>query len=254
LPRSVRRALIAIFLLCLALPGQALAARGAAATAERLMVRTAVDLDDVLIGARENLAELADLPAIQNQDADACMTEAQPFGDPRFTAVGASDLDGDLYCLTSGMQSPINIADRAYFLRTLGTRDLGVGDYQIGRATGIDAIGLGYPVIDTGGAVTGIVLSPLALPWLQSRIERRASAKALDSLIVDDHGTVLTRVGEVQTDRGTNLGGSRLVDRALAEDVGSGNFKRPGNVRIGAAWGTVPLSDGAIHVIISVAR
>jgi hypothetical protein len=249
----VRRALIAIVLLCLALPGQAPAARGAAASAERLMVRTAVDLDDVLTGARENLAELADLPSVQSQDADECMAAAQPFDDPRYTAVGAGDLDGDLYCLTSGLPSAVNIADRAYFLRTLGTRDLGVGDYQIGRVTGIGSIGLGYPVTDTGGAVTGVVISPLALPWLEARIGRRASAKAVDTLIVDDHGTVLTRVGQVQTASGTNLGGSRLVSQALTEDVGSGNFKLRGR-RVGAAWGTVPLSDGEIHVIISVAR
>ena len=249
----MRRFLIAACLLCLVLPGQALAARGPAGTAERLAKKAILDLDGVLAGARENLAEAAEVPSVQAHDP-ACETELQPFADARYTSVGAGDLDGQLFCLTAGLPSPVNIADRAYFLRTVGTRDLGVGDYQIGRSTGIDSIGLGYPLTgNESGEITGVVISPLVLPWLQARIERRASAKSVDNLVLDDHGTVLARAGEVATEAGTNLGRSKLVKAVLTDDFGFGNFRLAGE-RVASAWGTAPLSEGETHVVVSVPR
>jgi hypothetical protein len=249
----MRSALIAICLLCLALPGQALAARGPAGKAERLTEKAILDLDDVLFGARENLAELADLPSVQNQDAAACMSDSQPFSDDRYTGAGAASLDGNLYCFSPGLTSTVNIADRAYFLRTVGSRDLGVGDFQIGRSTGIDSIGLGYPVTDASGELTGVTISPLSLQWLERRIDRRAASYAADNLILDDHGTVLTRSGQVATPIGTNIGRAKLARAMLADDFGTGKFKLGGNP-VAAAWGVVPLSDGEIHVSVSVPR
>jgi hypothetical protein len=249
----MRRVLFAIFLVCLALPGQALAARGPAGTAERLTEKAILDLDDVLAGAREDLAELAEVPSVQDQDAAACAADSQAFDDERVTGAGAASLDGNLYCFSSGLTAPVNIADRAYFLRTVGTRDLGVGDYQIGRASGIDSIGLGYPVVDDADELTGVAISPLSLPWLEARIARRAAGKSADNLVLDDHGTVLARVGRVSTPIGTNLGRAKLEQAMLAEDFGQGNFRLRGE-RVAAAWGVVPLSDGEIHVSVSVPR
>ena len=249
----MRRALAAICLICLALPSQALAARGPAGQAERLANKAIVDLDEVLFGARENLAELADIPAVQNQDAAACMTDSQSFDDDRFTGAGAASLDGNLYCFSPGLTAPVNIADRAYFLRAVGTRDFGVGDYQIGRSTGVDSLGLGYAVTDDAGELTGVTISPLSLTWLEQRIGRRASEKSVDNLVIDDHGTVLSRVGTKPTPIGTNLGRSKLERAMLAEDFGHGGFKLRGDP-IAAAWGVVPLSDGELHVAVSVPR
>ena len=178
---------------------------------------------------------------------------SQAFADERFSGVGAASLDGNLYCFSSGLTSTVNIADRAYFLRTVGTRDLGVGDYQIGRSSGIDSIGLGYPVTNEAGELTGVTISPLSLPWLERRIGRQASAKSVDNLVIDDHGTVLARSGRTLTPIGTNLGRSKLEREMLAEDFGTGRFTLKGQ-RVEAAWGVVPLSDGEIHVSVSVPK
>jgi hypothetical protein len=247
----MRRALILLGLVCLVLPGQALAARGPAGTAERLAEKTILDLEGVLEDAEENLADMSELPSVQAQDASACQTDSAEFDEPRYTGAGAADLEGDLYCFSAGIPSPVNIADRAYFLHTLGSRDFAVGDFQIGRATGINSIGLGFPVFDGTGEVTGITLSPLSLDWLQARTARRQSEKAVDTLIVDDHGTVLARSGEVPTADGTNLAGDRLVQSMLTEDFGHGRHRLAGS-RVHSAWGVVPLSGGEIHVAVGV--
>ena len=249
----MRRVLILFGLVCLALPGQALAARGPTGTAERLAEKTILDLDGVLSDARENLAEMAELPSVQAQDAAACQSESAAFDSPRYTGAGAADLDGDLYCFSAGIPTPVSIADRAYFLHTLGSRDLAVGDFQIGRATGVNSIGLGFPVIDDAGELTGITLSPLSLDWLGPRIARRQSDKAVDTLLVDDHGTVLARAGAEPTEDGTNLARKRLVRSMLSEDFGHSRLGLSGEP-VAAAWGIVPISDGEIHVAVSVPR
>lgn len=38
---------------------------------------------------------------------------------------------------------PINVSDRVYFLRAVGARDLGIGDFQVESATGESSLGLG---------------------------------------------------------------------------------------------------------------
>ncbi len=247
----MRRALVLICVLCLAVPAAADAARGPTGTAERLAEKTILDLNGVLAGTRASLAEAADLPSVQAQDAAACQTEIAPFADKRYTGVGAANLDGGLYCFSAGLPSPINIADRAYFLRTVGTRALGVGDFQIGRATGINAAGVGYPVFGDDGALTGITIAPISLTWLGDRVARRHSKKAADSLVLDDHGTVLARAGEIDTPNGTNIGGGKLAKAILGDDFGHGKFTLAGNP-LHTAWGTVPLSDGEWHVAVSV--
>jgi hypothetical protein len=250
----MRRAVVfTIIVLCLGVPAQAIGARGPTGTAERLTERAIRDLNGVLAGARDNLAELAGVPSVQSQDAAACATDSQGFADSRYTGAGAASLDGNLYCFSSGLTGSVNIADRAYFLRTVGTLGLGVGDYQIGRASGIDSIGLGYPVFDGGGKLTGVTISPLSLPWLERRVARQASGKSVDNLVLDDHGTVLSRIGRVLTPIGTNLGRSKLTRAMLEEDFGHGTFKLAGE-RVAAAWGVVPLSDGEIHLSVSVPR
>jgi hypothetical protein len=46
------------------------------------------------------------------------------------------------------------------FLRAVRARDLGIGDFQVGRATGESSLGLGYPVLEDRNKVSGVVLAP----------------------------------------------------------------------------------------------
>src|SRR5215212_4121290 len=99
MPGSLRRLFPAIAVLaCLATPAQALAARGTTGQAERLAERTILDLNEVLADARADLAAVAELPSVQSQDAAACESDAREFDEQRYTAVGAADVEGDIYC------------------------------------------------------------------------------------------------------------------------------------------------------------
>ncbi len=200
--------------------------------------------------ARTQLVELSRLPSVQAGDKGDCNRDmAARAGSPRYTALGAADLAGDVYCLSLPIGSPINIADRAYFLRALGTGGFGVGDYLVGRVTGQGALGLGFPV-RVGGRSTGITLSTLSLAWLDQRIEAQLKRPVRDLLVIDDHGTVLAHAGGAAVVTGTNLGGTALVKKALHVDRGVART-RFANKRVRAVFDLVPLSDGAVHIAVT---
>jgi hypothetical protein len=223
---------------------------GKASGIERVARHLRRDLNGILAQARTQLARLSRLPSVQAGDKGACTMDMKArAGSPRYTALGAADLTGAIYCLSLPLASPVTIADRAYFLRALGTGDLGVGDFQIGRATGQDSVGLGFPV-RVGSRVTGIVLSPLSLAWLDQRVETQLKRPTRDLLVIDDHGTVLAHAGRAAAVIGTNLGGTALVKKALHgnRDVRRTRFD---GKRVRAAFDVVPLSDDTIHVAVT---
>jgi hypothetical protein len=237
--------------ICVALPATSMAASSKRSDKIEAMARhLRSDLNGILMRARAQLIQLSRLPSVQAGNASACTSDmATRAGDPRYTALGAADLSGDVYCLSIPYTPPVSIADRSYFLRALGTADLGVGDFQIGRATGQGSVGLGFPVV-AGGHTSGIVYSPLSLAWLDSRIEAQRRGPARDLLVIDDHGTVLAHAGPAAVTQGANLGSTALVKKALKHDRSEGKT-RFGGKRVVAATDVVPLSDRALHVAVS---
>ena len=219
--------------------------------ARRLTRAVSKDVGHVFVTARAQLVELSRLRAVRTHDARACNKEMSSRLSSRYTALEAADRSGNVYCSAPPLTGKINIADRAYFLRAIGTRGFAVGDFQIGRATGQKGIGLAYPTRNSRGAVTGVVLSPLSLSWLDRFIERVRPRAAFDVLLVDNHGTVLARAGAVRTPPGRNLGANPLVKEMLTAAQGSGHFRLGGHV-VASAFRTVPSSNGAVHVAVSV--
>jgi hypothetical protein len=155
----------------------------------------------------------------------------------RYGASGAADLQGNVFCLGIPFTPPLSIADRAYFL----------------RAIGLGQVGLGFPTV-VGRRVTGIVLTVLSLDWLEHRITHRRPRGAVDVLVIDDHGTVLARAGRRHTRPGTNLGSNTLVKAMLSHVRGEGTFRLGRKKLVRTAFDTVRLSDGNMHVAVSLRR
>jgi hypothetical protein len=232
-------------------PASPAAAKGGrVAKVERLERHLRNDLKGILAQARAQLIQLAQLPSVQSGDSSACNADMKARGgDPRYASIGAADISGNLYCLSIPFTPPLSVADRAYFLRAIGTGGFAVGDFQIGRVTGQGAVGLGFPVV-SGGRATGIVLATLALAWYDPRVEAQLRRPARDLLVIDDHGTVLAHAGPTAVSQGTNLGGTALVKKALKLDHSEGTT-RFGGKRVFAAIDVVPLSGEAIHVAVT---
>lgn len=218
----------------------------------RQLARTvARGVGQVFATARGQLVELSRLRAVRTHDVHACEKAMAARLSSGFDVLEAADRSADVWCSAPPLTDPVNLADRVYFLRAIGTRGFAVGDFQIGKVSGQQVIGMGYPTRSGSGAINGIVLSPLSLTWLDRYVERTRPHTAFDVLLVDDHGTVLARAGAIRTPLGRNLGADALVKQMLEADQGAGHFRLGGH-RVASAFRTVPSSDGAVHVAVSV--
>ncbi len=82
--------------------------------------------------------------------------------DQRFAAFGAADFAGDFYC-NAPRVTPFNIADRPYFQRLLASQQFTMGEYQIGRSTGIPGLAFAHPILSYAGDLLGAVIATIDL-------------------------------------------------------------------------------------------
>jgi diguanylate cyclase (GGDEF)-like protein len=163
-------------------------------------------------GSRELLLSLAQRIAVEGLDSEACSARlAALLRDlPSYANLGLATPDGTVACSAVPLPGPVSIADRPYFQRTLATRDLGVGEYQVGRITGRPTVNLGYPVLDARGSVQGVVFAAIDLAWLSDLAITTRLPVGAELLVIDGAGTVLSRYPEAGWS-GRSLHGTALA-------------------------------------------
>ena len=145
--------------------------RQAAAVKQRSqdMVKFAARKEDEMIaGTRQLLRAMAESSQVQSARWDNCtgLLRTLLADCPRYVNLGMIKLNGDVAASAFPLAEPVNLADRSFFQRALSTRDLSIGDYQVGRITGKPSFNLGYPVLDASGQVQGVVFAALDLEWV----------------------------------------------------------------------------------------
>jgi PAS domain S-box-containing protein len=103
--------------------------------------------------------------------------------------------NGEVSASALPLTNTVNLADRSFFQCALSTRDLSIGDYQVGRITGKPSFNLSYPVIDPSGRVQAVVFAALDLDWLNGSdyaLQMQLPAGATWTKI-DGKGTILAR-------------------------------------------------------------
>jgi diguanylate cyclase (GGDEF)-like protein len=111
----------------------------------------------------------------------------------RYANFGAMRRNGDIFCSALPMKAPINSADRLYFRLALANRDFAVGEFQIGRITGISTVNLGYPFLDPSGEVDIVIFAALDLAWLKQLVADSQLPENSSFTMIDRNGTVLLR-------------------------------------------------------------
>ncbi len=120
-------------------------------------------------GARDILVTLSQVPAIQNTDRAACLFFLRNvlMHYPLYANFGAADRNGNVFCMTLPQKFPLNIADEAYFQKSLSSGDFSISEYQINPINSQAMITLAYPILLDGGQAAGVVFAELDLRWLE---------------------------------------------------------------------------------------
>ncbi len=194
----------------------------AAADAERdamNRVRLAAREQSRLIAStRQLLVSLSQLSELQHpSSAEAChrtLAEVlKPFS--YYRQLGLALPDGRVYCRSSTVTTKVNISDRGYFQRAMQTRDFGIGDYQIGRATLKSSINFGHAILDDHGNVLTVIFAALDLDWFNQLISTNELPPDSTMTVVDSRGTVLARYPNPEKWVGKTMPDSELFKTIL---------------------------------------
>ena len=143
--------------------------------ARRLASLAAADQGRQIESTQQLLTILARLPEVRSGDESCDTLLADLLTQfPRYLNIGVIAADGMLSCSGLPVDGELFLGDRAYFQQAVSTKDFAVGEYQIGRVTDKPALNCGYPIVDAGGTVVGVVYAAIDL---NSLVQFAAQAK-----------------------------------------------------------------------------
>ncbi|MGH2606949.1 MAG: PAS domain S-box protein, partial [Anaerolineales bacterium] len=192
------------------------------ADALRLAKLAAASQSRIVEGAHQLLGTLAQVPQslIGGSSCDRLLAEVLS-GQTLYANLGVADLSGDVYCSALPISNPVNISDRAYFQRALAGGGFAIGDYQIGRVTGLPTLNFGHVVQDVSGAVRAVVFAAFDLAYFNELPSDLELPPGATLSVVDSQGTILARYPDPGAWTGESLPESWPLDRMLDEGEGS---------------------------------
>ncbi|MGE0372593.1 MAG: EAL domain-containing protein [Gammaproteobacteria bacterium] len=234
----------------------------AVADAERdamnLVRLAAREQSQLIASTHQLLMSLAQLPVIKSSGGAACnqilADLLKPY--PYYANFGAATAEGRVYCSAIPLVQMVDIADRGYFQRALNAGDFGIGDYQIGRITGLPAINFGYPVRDADGSIRAVVYAALNLSWL-NRLAGDIKLPAGSTVtVVDSQGTILARYPDAEGWVGMAMGEAPLI-RAILGRQAEGTVAIEGLDGEGRLYAFAPLHNSAggnVYVSVGIPK
>ena len=234
-----------------------LAAKMVRSDAMRLARMAAIQEDQLSDGSSYLLMALAQIPAIRNQETWECNIIFRKIlkANPTYANLGLVDLKGNVIASAIRLKAPVNVADRAYFIRAIQTQSFSIGTYQVGRITNKATINFGYPVHDIKGQrITAVVFAALDLDWLNNLIKQVNLPRHASFLAIDQIGTILLRHPDPEKLVGKTLSNDPLVRAVMSQDEGTLELSGLDGIR--RLYGFLPMGfdpvDKNIHVAVGI--
>ncbi len=208
-------------------------------------------------GARQLLTAITSGPSLKNRELNAlCVAFLRNIGEsyPIYATLGLLDLDGNVVCNSVNASSAKGGADRTYFKDALATKAFSIGEYQVGRATGVPSIHAAMPVLDSSGNPSGVAFAALSLAKLSFGTDV-VLPPDVDLALTDRNGIILAT-----SPPRLELIGQKYRDEALfgaMKAVPSGVFEAKDPTGIEKFYSVAPVGDFSrpgLFVIASVPR
>lgn len=232
-PRFTVRSRLLLLVLVATLPLMALtlytgieqrasAEREAQAEGLRLAQLAADEQGHQIIQTEQLLSLLARLPEVQTQNAARCNTL---FADvleqfPAYANLGVADLEGNVVCSALPLPGPVKVADRPYFQRAVQSRAFAVGEYQVGRISGLPSLNFGYPVMDPSGDVQAVVFAAMDLDWISRFVDTVSLPDSSTLTVIDQTGLILASSLDAERSVGSTPPDTSIVEIILTEKEG----------------------------------
>lgn len=230
-----------------------LAAENTRADALSLARLLAADHARIIEETRQLLLTLTHLSEVREADSAACSDLFSGLLEehPRYNNLGATTLDGDVFCSAVDLGVPVNLADRDYFQRTVQESQFAIGSYQVDQITASPTINFAYPVQDEADQITSVVFASLNLDWLNQLVNQAQLPEGAALIMLDSKSTILVHYPESQQWVGRRLPGEPLITTILSERIGTESL--PGFDGLERLYAFVPLrSTSGDQFFISV--
>lgn len=146
--------------------------------------------------AEQLLTTLGSLPLVRDADLLPRCSEAIARirqQNPMYGNLGVVDASGNMLCSALPFKPGMNVADRSWFQRALTRGGFAVGDYLIGRLSGLPSLTLSLPVADDAGGARKVLFAAVELSWLQALAAKLPLPPGTAVAVVDANGTILAR-------------------------------------------------------------
>jgi signal transduction histidine kinase len=160
----------------------------------RLTRGAATQQASIFEGAHHLLQTLARFPSMRASDPGACY-ELLPGilkDHAGYASLGVLTAEGILFCSTEPAKRGV-FRDRTWFQRVMQTRTTAVGDYQIGRPSGIPDVVVAEPVLNGSGDVERMIIASIELVRLRELVAAIELPSSATLTVFDRNLTILAR-------------------------------------------------------------
>lgn len=174
---------------------------------------------------------------------------------PQYTGILTINADGQLFCDSLRTGRELDLRDRDYFKAALAQPTGLILEPTFGRLTGIAVLQVAYPVRNTEGELSYLLLASLNLPKLLET--ERLAVPGARIVLFDRKGVVLasSRNDGGGDPSGSSMAGTPLFKFVSAPGARTAEVDDPaGHTEVWAVADTAPISKANIHVAVGVRK
>lgn len=176
-------------------------------------------------GSAQLLKAIGSAPALTSGDAQQCNQYLARLheANPGYANIGMLTPAGRLTCRAMSVAGEVDLSDRVYFTRAMRDPQLAIGEYIIGRSTGLRTINFGQQVRGDDGTIKGVAFVAVDLRRLDDKLRAISLPSGIEVQILDASGVVLAGTSATPP-------GSKLTDPgrlAMIAAGGAGVVKSP---------------------------
>ena len=173
--------------------------------------------------ARQLLSTMARANDLRSLDAGECNGLAKRLHGSvdNFSNLGAVLANGDVFCSSLGVKSPVNVQDRQWFREVQSGSGMTRGQFVIGKITGEPGIIFGYPIHDAAGVFQAAAFAATNISWFDRLTARYGLPEGWTSVLFEANGDVISRYPDPDAWRGKALSDSsrqRLLAALAAKE------------------------------------
>jgi PAS domain S-box-containing protein/putative nucleotidyltransferase with HDIG domain len=211
-------------------------------------------LEDRITETHQTLFTLSQIPQFREQDPDACSKILADLlkQTKNFIGYAAVKPNGEVFASAPSMIKPISFADRPWFQRLVQTRSFVIGEYLVGRLSGIPTVILGYPVLDHTGRLMTVFAVGLDLEAQQQTLLKLVQPDGTNITVIDSDGKVLLRFPDPEKFAGKVMPESSIVKTVLTKKEGMEEGVGLDGVPRLFGYTTVGSDSEAIHIVVGI--